>query len=235
MSGYRTKLRRRWADRRALRCYGSPGMAEMPKSVAGATYGAMASALADAARKINGVVSVPGSDGTPKSYPKITNAHALAIFQALRRGGGRSAGDAITVNEWSWQLAWSALGWKKWGDKFVMTKAQASAPYPTSLLGVYWDQVHDSAAALDASKTVVRPLPLDYSWAAYEQAARDAWEAMRRLEATKSASAPLPFPIPDKPPPPPITPPMPPFIGGFGNLWLWVIVGAYVLGRRKRR
>lgn len=213
----------------------------MPTQVAGATYGAMASAIADAARKINGTVSVPGSDGTPKPYPKLTNAHALAIFQALRRGGGRSAGDAITVNEWAWQLAWSAFGWKKWGDKFVMTKAQAAAPYETSLLGVYWDQVHDSAAALDASKTVIRPLPLDYSWAAYEQAARDAWEAMRRLQKTDTPTpvqtSAMP-PIAPVPLPPPVRPPdMTPVPVPKKTNWLiWVLLGALLIrGDRKRR
>jgi hypothetical protein len=215
----------------------------MPKSVTGVTYGAIASAIADAARKINGTVEVPGSNGVARLYAKLSNAHALAIFQAMRHGGARSAGTAITVNEWSWQLAWAALGWKNWGDKFIMSKEHAAKPYPTALLGVFWDQVHDSAAALDAAKTVVRALPLDYSYAAYEQAARDAWEAMRRLDQTRppavepletSAAPSIIKPIPTPVPVPVPTPILPGKRNSSGMGLVVLLLLTMLVGSRRR-
>jgi hypothetical protein len=169
----------------------------MPKELAGKSYADMVSSYAGKATATNGTISLPNDRGELRDYPLLTNMHALALFQALRRAAQR-AKDAVKLSDYDWELAWHALGWRHWGDRFVMTADAPKGPYPTDLLGVFWDWAADLVSKLDARGTKVAPVPLLYTRSAYEQAARDAWEAMKRLAPEPSVIPPDPG---VKPPP----------------------------------
>lgn len=209
-------------------------MAKLPREVHGATYDAARVALVNAADRVNGRAVVDDPDGT-RNVPRLANGHAMAIFQALRRAGAR-AKRAVVIPEARWQLAWFAYGWESWGDRFAVSKVDAMAPYDENMLPDFWDFVEDFCLDLDAQDTVVRPLYLDTSYTAYQQGARDAWEAMKAFDP--NAVSPIPGapggpPMPDHPPDVP-TPPLPVIPSpGVGGILLLVLLALAIATGKK--
>ncbi len=166
----------------------------------------------------NGYVPV-GDPATPpfadgSQVPLLSNGEAIAVMAAWRRAAARS-----TVQWRGWyELTISALGWRNPGDRFVMTRANAKAPYPSELLELVWAWTSRLADDLDARGAVVRPLYFDTSWEAYERSARDAWEVMKLERA-----------IPPKLPTSPILPPE--TRRGSFPWWAVLIVAGMVLAR----
>lgn len=167
-------------------------------------------------RKLVGALSTAnGVDAT--DAPRISNGEAAALLKAWRWASTRSK------RPWGgwYELTLTALGWTKPGDRFVMTKEHARAPYPAP--EAVWNWTSAVARDLDDARTVVRPLPLDWTMQSYREAAHDAWLTM---QADKGQALPLP-PIPKEPPPPPFKPPVP---GANGFPWwlLLLVIGAAV-------
>jgi len=189
----------------------------LPKSVSGSSYREIWSRLGAA------VASTNGRDAS--DAPKLSNGEAIAILRGWRWAAGRSK------RPWSgwYELALTALGWAKPGDRFVMTRAHATEPYAAP--EAIWNWTSNVARDLDDSGAVVRPIAWEWSFSGYEQAAHDAWNEMQR-------SMPVPVPGPSKPPPVDV-PKVPPdkFPGPHRNLkafplWLLLLVAGAYLGSR---
>lgn len=148
-------------------------------------------------------------------------------MQAWRRAAARSN---VTWPLW-YELTIYALGWRQDGDKFAMDPAHAREPFPGEMLPLVWSWTARLAEDLDAHGTVVRPLYIDTTRAAYEQTARLAWEQMQE----ERRRGPGGIPLPDKPPDSPVQPPPPPSIGGGFPWWLLLVVAGVALGRKTRR
>lgn len=127
----------------------------------------------------NGAVDVDG-----KAMPRLSNAQVVALAAAWKRAAARS-------KEPRWQpwydITIAALGWRNPGDKFVMTKEHAGAGAPVELVEYFWAATKQLAAELDQNQTKLRPLIVNYAFAGYEAAARDAWHIMK-TEAKASAA-----------------------------------------------
>jgi hypothetical protein len=188
----------------------------MPKSVTGASYDAMRVKLVMAADAANGRFEDEDAEG-PLIVPRLSNAHAVAIWQALRRAGARAPAPIVLAGE-RWSLEWFAYGWESLGDRFVVTREQAAKPYPEDALVLFWDFVRELCTNLDAQHTVVRALPLDYSFAAFEQGARDGWEAMKVFQANLKVPT-VPGREPVEVNPPTVNPPT-----DSGAGWGWLLI-----------
>lgn len=208
-------------------------MASLLQTVSGSSYRDMVAKVARSAADLNGTVQDAG-----ETMPRMTNAHALALFQALRRALARSK---IELSESGWELAWLALGWVQPGDKFIMTKEHAKSAYPSNMLGPLWGFAYTAADQLDAAHAKLAPLYLPVQYSDYEQAARDSWETMKRLYPN-GVPSPVPRPPGTQPPPdvevpnPGIEPPVPrlPDASGVGFLLLLLLL-AFAGGRNSRR
>lgn len=139
-------------------------------------------------------------------YPRLTNAQALALVQ----GWKRMLRTAKVAPGPLWPDLWyRALGRLSEGDRFVMTTAHAEAPAPDEVILGAWEFGAYAARRLDEKNAQPRLLVLDFSYRAYEQAARDAYEALKAERKRKKKPPPPPLPkLPDKPPLDP-TPPLP--------------------------
>lgn len=183
-------------------------------------YVGIRSELYYAASKANGEMNVDGA-----SYPKLSNGQVVALVQAWRRASARSVRPSWPI---SFDLLIAALGWRKPGDRFVMSREHASALASGELVALFWLATGDLAESLDGARTKRLPLIVDYSYAGYEAAAREAWREMQ-------ASSGMP-PLPDKIPPSPIAPVLPPKIprmGGGGILLLLLLIAAHATTRKK--
>jgi hypothetical protein len=114
-----------------------------------------------------------------------------------------------------------------------MSPAHAKSAFPSEMLPLVWAWTASLANELDASHTVVRPLYIDTSRAAYEATARIAWSQMQE-EARAARKGPGGIPLPDKPPPSPVEPVLPVVpSGGGGWLLLLLLVAVAAKGRGR--
>ncbi len=137
--------------------------------------------------------------------PALSNGQAVALIQAWRRAAARGK---VRWPLWV-DLEAYALGQRSGPEeRFIMTRAHRRAPLPDEALALLWSSLGRLALDLDDSSTVLRPVDVAWTDAAYEQGARDTWEAIK-------GAAPK-LPLPKSPaPPPPTMPEAPP---GFGDI-----------------
>lgn len=124
--------------------------------------------------------------------PKLSYGQVAALARAWKRCAARSPSPSWPP--W-YELTCAALGWAKPGDKFVMTAARANAPANEALTELFWLEARDLASRLDADGTKLNPLMVDWSYAGYEQSARDAWQQMQAEAKAGTPPTPAPEPI----------------------------------------
>lgn len=151
-----------------------------------AGYAGIAAELFAIADKVNGKLLAPDADGGIY-YPRLTWGQIVALTLAWKRAAGRS-----TVRWGTWyDLTKHALGWGKEGDRFIMEKSWAETSADPSSLALFWTEIDRLAISLDNAGTKIAPIYVDWSWPAYEAAARDAWNQMKiEREAPKSSPDP---------------------------------------------
>lgn len=150
-----------------------------------------------------GTVRIPDDDA---AWPALSNGELVALAVAWKRAAARSK--APTWPQW-YDLVVSGLGWHQDGDRFVMSLDHMKAPAPPSTLKLFWLTTGDLAEQLDGAGTVLRPLIVDWSRSAYEQAARDAWTQMK-VNREVTQMPPMPVPGGGRPGDPPAKPKIPP-------------------------
>lgn len=116
--------------------------------------------------------------------PRATNAQLASLTLAWRRAASRSK---VAWPIWR-DIADAILGRLNEGDRFDMSTTRQSAQADDDVLLLVWQHTSDLAAKLDDSRAVVRPLTTSSGKAAYEQLARDAWEAIKS-DRDKDASS----------------------------------------------
>lgn len=207
----------------------------MRSSITGTSYREIEASSWEDVANAHGMVATQGSG---EEYPALSNGELIALIQAWKRASARSSQPGW--GEW-YEIALDGLGWQQPGDRFNMTKDHAQAPADPAAVALFWESVDRLAQRLDGARTVVKPLIIDYTFAAYEQAARDAWREMQRVQ-TEVPSVPgrKPIPLPDDPEPPPVPhdprrkpSPDKPAKGGGDGILIALLIAAYVL--RKRR
>lgn len=151
-----------------------------------AGYAGIAAELFAIADKVNGKLLATDAEGGIY-YPRLTWGQMVALIQAWKRAAGRST---VKWRGWYDLTKW-ALGWAKEGDRFIMDKSWAATSADPQSLAMFWIQTDQLANDLDAAGTKIAPLYVDWSWGAYEAAARDAWNQMKiEREAPKSSPDP---------------------------------------------
>lgn len=179
----------------------------MPAALTGDSYDAQRARLAQLVGDANGNVKIGDT-----YYPRISNGQGVAIVQAWRRAAARAP---QTVARWPWpELLEALLAWDA-ETGYDVTREHAQAPAPDDVTEWLWSSVFDLAKRLDGGGTVVRSTPIDYSWSAYEQAHRDAYEQRVRDSGVRPASAPATKP-------------------GGAFPW-WLLAAGLLLFSRKRR
>lgn len=127
-----------------------------------------------------------GNGLSPDGFGRLSNGQVVALTQAWRRAAARAPAAA---KGFDWQtINANALG-RFLGEKFDMSESHAKAEYPAGPLvstgpamplSYFWETTGALAESLDAAQTVVRPLYIDNTMAAYQQGARDTWEEIKR-------------------------------------------------------
>lgn len=133
--------------------------------------------------------SVPGKAGSFTKWPGLSNGQLIALARAWKRAAARSKSPAWPLE---YHLVIEALGWHQEGDRFIMTEAHAKEPAAPELLAMFWKSVRDLADRLSNDGTKLNPLIVDWSYAGYEAAAREAWTQMQ-AERASSPAAPGPI------------------------------------------
>lgn len=177
----------------------------LPTTFTGPTYVAQWEALRDAVGKANGLAALaelpePLSGGF---VPRMSNGQAVAIVQAWRRAAARGQ---VTWPVWADVVSY-ALGRIEGTERFDMTQAHAQAPLDSAGLALVWSATAELASELDGAGTIVRPLPVAWTRATYQQAARDAWEVIKHERARDASEARIPGPLLPPPQPDPDEPP----------------------------
>ena len=138
------------------------------------------------ADRINGKLLASDAEGGIY-WPRLTWGQMVALTMAWKRAAGRST---LRWKGW-YELTKYALGWSKAGDRFIMTKQWAETSADATSLAMFWTETDRLAKDLDNAGTKIAPLYVDWSWAGYEAAARDAWNQMKiESEAPKSSPDP---------------------------------------------
>lgn len=165
------------------------------------TWEAIRVKMAFAFDAANGRASVAGG-----IFPRLSNAQALAILQALR--GQLNAFKIKPSTKWS--LWYAALGYRTRGDKFNVSIAHGAAPAPDDVIAGVWEFLEDAAKRLDyvgAPKMLV----LNFTYSAFEKSARDAYAALvAQRKSDDAAKAKTKLPVPPGIDPPDVAPPQPP-------------------------
>lgn len=185
----------------------------LPTTYKGSTYVEAWTALRDAAGRENGLEALAEMPDplTGGFVPRLSNGQAVALVQAWRRAAARGQ---VTWPVWA-DLASYALGRIEGTERFDMSQAHARAPLDAAGLALVWSATAELASDLDAGGTIVRPLVVTWTRGTYEQAARDAWETIKRERAEAESAARVPGPL--LPPPQP-NPDDPPKVPGGGRL-----------------
>lgn len=136
--------------------------------------------------RANGKLLAPDAEGGIY-YPRLTWGQLVALAAAWKRAAARST---LRWSGWYDLMKWG-LGWSKAGDRFIMTKEWANTSADPTSLALFWTQIGTLARDLDNAGTKYAPLYVDWSWAGYEAAARDAWSQMK-IEREAPASSPDP-------------------------------------------
>lgn len=203
----------------------------MKASYKGASYELLwAQTFSDAIAN-NGTIAIasPAPDGE-RLLPRLTNAQVVALARAWKNAAARSKSPRWV--DW-YTITIAGLGWRKDGDKFVMTREHANAAAPVELLEYFWPATKALALALDGSQTVLRPLNVSYAWDQYEQAARDAWHVMkveRRTRSTAETPATSPAPALE----PSAAPVKPAESSGWGGMVLLIVLVLAAGAKRKK-
>lgn len=148
-------------------------------------------------------------------YPRLTWGQLVALTQAWKRASARS-----TVRWPAWyDLTKWGLGWAKEGDRFLMDKERAKATADPATCGLFWREIEKLAETIDASGAKRAPLYVDWTWAGYEAAARDAWHQMK-IEREGNSSPPL----------------APTESSGWGDAVLWIVllIAAGMAAKKER-
>lgn len=185
----------------------------LPSTFKGNTYVATWEAMRDAVGKANGLAAMAEMPDplTGGFLPRLSNGQAVALVQAWRRAAARGR---VTWPVWA-DLTSYALGRVEGTERFNMSQAHAAAPLDDAGLAMVWSATAELASELDDDATLVRPVPVAWTRATYEQAARDAWEVIKHEHARDASEAAVPAPL--LPPPQP-DPDDPPKVPGGGRL-----------------
>lgn len=183
-------------------------------------------------RKQLGAAAESVNGKSPTGWPAVSNAHALAIAQSLKKLL-KANKESVPASAWP-ELWYFALGYQKPGDKFNMTTAHANAPAPDIVVESLWEFVSHATTRLDLKKALPRLLVLDLSHRGYQRAADDAYAQLKKDRAGKIIVPPIPDPT--NPPPLP-TPPLPKVPGlprarDLGLLLLLLVVAASTRRRK---
>lgn len=149
-----------------------------------AGYAGIAAQMFFDADRNNGTVSVPDAEGA-MSYPRLTNGQVAALVRGWRRAAARSKSPSWPE---SYDLLVAALGWRKLGDRFIMTREHAAEAAPPELVALFWRSSDALAKRLDDGGTKRAAIPIDWSYQGYEAAAREAWREMQ-IDRSAAASA----------------------------------------------
>lgn len=158
----------------------------LPTTYSGKTYAEIEGSLFLAIDRANGKLLASDAEGGIY-YPRLTWGQLVALAAAWKRAAARST---LRWGGWYDLMKWG-LGWSKPGDRFIMTKEWANTSADPASLAMFWQQTRKLADDLDAAGTKIAPLYVDWSWAGYEAAARDAWSQMK-IEREAPASSPDP-------------------------------------------
>jgi len=195
----------------------------MRSSITGKTYVEIALASWDEVKKANGVtaspVSEPDQETPTGGYPRLSNGEMIALIQAWKRAAARSRIPAWGV---AYELTLDALGWHAPGDRFKDGKDDAKQPVDDATVRLFWGSAGALAGQLDAAKTVIRPLYIDWSYAGFEAAAREAWRKMKEEGGSASAG------------PAPASAPEPAAKPAGNGLLIVLLLAAWATSRRKR-
>jgi hypothetical protein len=183
-------------------------VAPLPTRFAGDSYAATLDAQIKALGAANGNRPLPEMPAPLRGgfVPQLSNGQAVALIQSWRRAAARGR---VTWPLWV-DLEAYALGQRVEGDRFDMSRSHRQAALPDDALALLWSSLAQLAIDLDDSSTVLRPVEVAWTDAAYEQGARDTWEAIKE-HARKLP----PPPTPPRAPVPEIPKEAPP---GFGDI-----------------
>lgn len=152
----------------------------------GSDYQQIEARLFMAVDQANGRLLTPDPEGG-EYFPRLTWGQIVALAAAWKRAAARST---LRWSGW-YDLMKYALGYDKPGDRFIMTKQWANTTADPASTAMFWKQIGQLAQDLDSSKTKIAPLYVDWTWAGYEAAARDAWSQMK-IEREAPVSSPDP-------------------------------------------
>lgn len=192
----------------------------MRTTYGGKSYPEIALLLESEVQSANGETASGVTHPDEEPYPALSNGELIALVQAWKRAAARSK--SPTWKGW-FDLVLDALGWAQPGDRFIMTREHAKEPADPSVVAMFWESLTELTTQLDRAGTVVKPLIVDWSYAGYEQAARDAWRKMK--EDGIATAAP---PIDDSAAPAAES-------GGGGGGWLLLAILAAALATKKQR
>lgn len=194
----------------------------MKSSFSGKSYPEIGLLLFNELEAANGDTSSSVTHPDEVPYPALSNGELIALVQAWKRAAARSK--SPTWKGW-YDLVLDALGWAQQGDRFIMTREHAKEPADPSAVAMFWESLTELTAQLDRAGTVVKPLIVDWSYAGYEQAARDAWRKMKEDGIVPAEDA------------GPVTTPsdsaVAPSGGGGGWLLLAILAAALATNRKK--
>jgi len=192
-------------------------------TITGTSYVSIALTSWDEVKKANGLTAAPVSEPDQTEpiggYPKLSNGEMIALIQAWKRAAARSR--IPTWGGW-YELTLDALGWHAPGDRFKDAQADARAPVDDATVRLFWTSVASLAGQLDAAKTVIRPLYIDWSYAGFEAAAREAWRKMKEEGGSASAG------------PAPASAPEPASESAGSGLLIVLLLAAWATSRRKK-
>jgi hypothetical protein len=163
----------------------------LPSTFTGSTYGKIEAALFQAVDKANGKLLATDAEGGIY-YPRLTWGQMVALSAAWKRAAARST---LRWRGW-YELMKYALGWTQAGDRFIMEKQWANTSADPASLALFWSEIGKLAGDLDAAGTKIAPLYVDWTWAGYEAAARDAWSQMK-IEREAAPGSPAPALTPE--------------------------------------
>ena len=177
-------------------------MPPLPTRYAGDSYAAILDAQITALGKANGVRPLPEMPAPLRGgfVPQLSNGQAVALIQSWRRAAARGR---VTWPLWV-DLEAYALGQRQSIDeRFDMSRAFRQSAMPDEGLALLWASIAQLAVDLDDSSTVLRPVDVAWTDAAYEQGARDTWEAIKDHARKVPVPTPPRAPVPEVPKPPP--------------------------------
>lgn len=162
-------------------------MGQIPSTFAGDSWAQLKAQLFYAVDTATGRVLVSDAQGG-EYLPDLTNGQAMALLQAWRK----------TLRAWKqpmpgalWPALWYlVLGYQVAGDKFDVSIARAQLKAEPAVVAGVWAFIDYATEQLDRTPAAKpRTLGIDFSYSAWDRAARDAYEQLKLERAASKRSS----------------------------------------------